>query len=190
MINIQDYEEQIAHSKCKQGIIESCEYYAYKVDGKNGLSEKLGFNNGRISQVDYCLIEDNNAQFIELTDISDAMKECIINEKFLLSESTTFSQILKKDPEKAIRIVKSKIWSEVLSEFKNKWMGSIAVLERYCRKDSYDHDFNYSMVIVLKNGTDSMQLDSLRLRLKGMIGDFNICTTDNIEALLIVKSIK
>lgn len=66
-------------------------------------------------------------------------------------------------------------------------MGSIAILERYCRKDNYTNDLNYQMLIILKSNTDPKEIEVLRNKLIGMIGRVPICNTDNVELLLLTK---
>ena len=187
MTNLAQFKKLVEHRKCREGIIEGSKTYAYVMDGENGISSELGFPSNMISQSDYFLINSNKLLFIELTDVADSIKECILNEQFLKLESATFSELLRKKPEKAISIISGKIWSEVLSEFKNKWMGSIAILERYCRKIDYPDNFEYGMLIIIKNNTDPMQFDSLKMRLKGMIGDLELCTTDKTESVLLAR---
>lgn len=190
MTDISQFKKLIEHKKCKEGIIESSKTFAYVIDGENGISSELGFVPNMISQSDYFLIDNNKLLFIELTDVKDAIKECIFNEQFLRLESATFAELMRKKPEKAISIINGKIWSEVLAEFKNKWMGSIAVLERYCRKIDYPYNFEYGMMIIIKNNTDPMQLDALKMRLKGMINDLELCTTNKTENVLLARSKK
>ena len=64
---------------------------------------------------------------------------------------------------------------------------SIAILERYCRKDGHNGDLDYQMLIVLKSNTDPKEIEILRNKLVGMIGRVPVCNTDSIEKLLLVK---
>ena len=66
-------------------------------------------------------------------------------------------------------------------------MGSIAILERYCRKDGYSSDLDYKMLIVVKSNTDPKEIEVLRNKLIGMVGRIPVCNTDNVEQLLLVK---
>lgn len=188
LINIEDFKETIQHKNSKEGISESCSFLAYKIDD-NGLSQHLGFKNGQINQTDYFLVNNENtkAQFLELTDLSDHIKECMLAESVMKRDSESFAATLGKSPDKARKIVNGKIWSEVLGEFKNKWMGSIAIIERYCRRQNYKHDLHYSLLIVLKDNIDSREIESLALKLSGMMGKVHVCNTNNIQNLLLIK---
>lgn len=195
IINLEDFRCQMKHNDSfnktthQKQAGELLDFFAYKIDEKDGLSEFLGFQNGEISQSDYFLIDEKqeNVQFIELTDLSEGIKECIISEKILSDDIDGFSQALNRQPKKAQKIVKHKIWSEVVGEFKNKWMGSMAVLERYCRKQNIHNNLNYTLLIVLTNESDLRQINSLMLKLKGMMGNVKVCNSKNIENCLLCK---
>ncbi|MGO2340793.1 MAG: hypothetical protein ACTH5M_09390 [Psychrobacter sp.] len=190
MINLDEFKETIQHKDSKEGISESCNFLAYKIDD-NGLSQYLGFKNGQMNQTDYFLInnEITKVQFIELTDLSNHIKECIFAETIIRSNSDSFATILGKSPKKAEKLLNSKIWSEVLGELKNKWMGSIAILERYCRREQYEQDLQYSLLIVLRDNADSRQIESLTFKLSGMMGRVSICNTKNIKHPLLLELI-
>ncbi|MGP5543395.1 hypothetical protein ACTXMH_12750, partial [Psychrobacter celer] len=168
---------------------ECCNFYGYKIDESNGLRAYLGFKEGQMSQADYFLINKkaSKVQIIELTDLTDDIRDCIIAESILSEDSASFAQILSKSPKKASKIIQRRIWAEVIAEFKNKWMGSIAILERYCRKDGHNGDLDYQMLIVLKSNTDPKEIEILRNKLVGMIGRVPVCNTDSIEPLLLIK---
>lgn len=188
LIDLNKFKETIQHKDSKDGIRESCSFLAFKIDD-NGLSQYLGFKNGQINQTDYFLIntELTKVQFIELTDLSEHINECIFAESMLRSNTDSFSAILNKSPKHAVKLVNSKIWSEVLGELKNKWMGSIAVLERYCRREQYEQDLQYSLLIVLKDNADSRQIESLAFKLSGMMGKVRICNTSSIQSPLLLE---
>lgn len=183
-IDLEPFKQLMQHSDG-----ECCNYHGYKIDENNGLRDYLGFKEGQISQADYFLIDklSNKAQIIELTDLTKDIRDCIIAESILAKDSTSFAQTLSISPKKASQIVQRKIWAEVIAEFKNKWMGSIAILERYCRKEGYDNHLDYQMLIVLKSNTDPKEIEVLRNKLIGMIGRIPVCNTNNIKSLLLVK---
>lgn len=168
---------------------ECCGYYGYKIDESGGMREYLGFKEGQLSQADYFLIDksSNRAQIIELTDLTKEIKDCIIAESMLPNDIESFASLLTSSPKKAQKIVQNKIWAEVIAEFKNKWMGSIAILERYCRQDEYTDNLDYQMLIVLKSNTDAKEIEILRNKLIGMMGKLPVCHTNTIERLLLVK---
>lgn len=180
------------HSTDQQGNKECCGFYGYKMDEKSGLGVALGFSVNQISQADYFLIDNlnNKAQIIELTDLSKSIKDCK-EAALVLSEdcdnSESFAKVLNKTPEGAKKIVLKKIWSEVIAEFQNKWMGSIAILERYSKEVNHSNALDYQMIIVLKSGTDPKEIQIVCDKLRGMIGSIPVCNSNNIERLLIVK---
>ena len=183
-IDLESFKQLMQHSDG-----ECCDFYGYKIDESSGLRNYLGFKEGQMSQADYFLIDKiaNKVQIIELTDLTKDIRECISAESILSEDNTSFAQILSASPKKASKILQRRIWAEVIAEFKNKWMGSIAVLERYCRKDGHSGDFDYQMLIVLKANTDPKEIEILRNKLVGMIGRVPVCNTDNVEHLLLVK---
>lgn len=183
-IDLESFKQLMQHSDG-----ECCNSYGYKIDESNGLRACLGFKEGQISQADYFLIDrvSNKVQIIELTDLTEDIRDCIIAESILSEDDASFAQILSRSPRKASQIVQRRIWAEVIAEFKNKWMGSIAVLERYCRKEGYNDHLDYQMLIVLKSNTDPKEIEVLRNKLIGMIGKVPVCNTDNIKPLLLVE---
>ena len=191
-INLEDFKELMQHGSSQYSSRECCGFYGYKMDEKNGLGVFLGFKENQMSQADYFLVDklSNNAQIIELTDLKNSIKECKEAELVLSEDcenSLSFASTLNKSKEGARKIVLKKIWSEVIAEFQNKWMGSIAVLERYCRETDNKNVLKYQMLIVLKSGTDPKEIQIICDKLKGMIGNVPVCNSNNIERLLIVK---
>ncbi|SNT71027.1 hypothetical protein [Psychrobacter sp. LV10R520-6] len=183
-IDLEPFKQLMQHSDG-----ECCKFFGYKIDEGNGLRAHLSFNEGQMSQADYFLIDkdSNKVQIIELTDLTEDIRDCIIAESILSEDNASFAKILETSPKKARKIIQRRIWAEVIAEFKNKWMGSIAILERYCRKDNYTNDLNYQMLIILKSNTDPKEIEVLRNKLIGMIGRVPICNTDNVELLLLTK---
>lgn len=194
-VNLEQYRQLIEHKKGQgEAKAESCPFFAYQIDGSNGLSVGLGFKEGQISQADYVLIDklSNEAQILEITDLSNAIRECLIAESIAQEEIKNFAREIGKSDKKATKLVNLKIWYEVIGELKNKWYGSIAILERYCRIDNYPNNLNYSLVIVVKNSQDSRNIDSLKLKLKNLqpiMGNVELIKTQNLENLLILKMV-
>ena len=125
-----------------------------------------------------------------MPDLSNAIRECLIAESIAQEEIKNFAREIGKSDKKATKLVNLKIWYEVIGEIKNKWYGSIAILERYCRIDNYPNNLNYSLVIVVKNSQDSRNIDSLKLKLKNLqpiMGNVEVIKTQNLENLLILK---
>ena len=144
-VNLEQYRQLIEHKKGQgEAKAESCPFFAYQIDGNNGLSVGLEFKEGQISQADYVLIDkqSNEAQILEITDLSNAIRECLIAESIAQEEIKNFAREIGKSDKKATKLVNLKIWYEVIGEIKNKWYGSIAILERYCRIDNYPNNLN------------------------------------------------
>lgn len=194
-VNLEQYRQLIEHKKGQgEAKAESRPFFAYQIDGSNGLSVGLGFKEGQISQADYVLIDkqSNEAQILEITDLSNAIRECLIAESIAQEEIKNFAREIGKSDKKATKLVNLKIWYEVIGEIKNKWYGSIAILERYCLIDNYPNNLNYSLVIVVKNSQDSRNIDSLKLKLKNLqpiMGNVEVIKTQNLENLLILKMV-
>lgn len=168
---------------------ECCGFYGYKIDENQGLRSQLKFKENQISQTDYFLIQPktNKAQFIEFTSLTDDIRDCLIAEIILEGDLDSYATLLRKKPNKAKKIVQRKIWAEVVAEFKNKWMGSIAILERYCRETEIRGYLDYQMLIVLDSTTDPRELDILASKLVGMVGKLPVCNSNTVTDLLLVK---
>ncbi len=192
-IDLKEYQALIAHAPY-YGQAETSESFAYEID--NGLSEKLGFANGQLSQADYFLVDNNTVQIIELTRLADEVKESMTLESFLTQQIEQFSLTVQENnrqqfKKKTKSFIGQKVWAEVIAEFKNKWIGSIAILERYCRRIQQQQDFDYAkFLIILTNDTESNILDSLTLKLKSLEGmnmQVKVCRTCDIDKLLITN---
>ncbi|MDX9989790.1 hypothetical protein [Thiothrix unzii] len=176
--------KEIEHAPCMNGCVEALGHHAYKIDGGDGLSENIGFNNGTLSNVDYFCKRDNDIQLIELSDLINSINECNVNMRsMLIDQQKKKGKKLSSTEEKKIR---KKAWFPITSEFSKKWSGSIAVIERLYRKNKVlSDDPNYHMLIICKNNTDIIMLDSLKTQLIGMIRSLRICTTENASENLL-----
>ncbi len=184
------------HNKPIDG--ESSSVSAYQID--SGFSEALGFANGQLSQADYFLLKDSKVTIIELTRISDVIQEAFITEKKLEADIKKLREETRKDANKTQEALEKqlnktlkkfssqKVWGEIIGEFKNKWMGSIAILERYCRRIHAAEDFKYAtFLIVFTNDIDSRLFESIEEKLRhlqGMGMQVIVCRTENIDNLL------
>lgn len=189
-INLDSFRQLIKHDDGRDKAGESSSFFAYKIDENNGLCTHLGFKQNQISKADYFLIDKTNnvAQIIELSDLSNTIQECksaqlVFEEDGKGAES--FVGILNKSKAGAKKVIDKRIWSELTAEFKNKWMGSIAILERYCRKDEHFEDLEYKMLIVLTSKTDLKELQIVCDNLRGMLGKVPVCHPHTIGELLI-----
>lgn len=176
MIDLTKFYEKITH---KGG--EYCEFFAYKIDSADdfGLSAELLFKNGQVSQVDYFIKHNNDVYLIELSDLENDIKSSQ-RAKLITDNSVSFAEILEKSPKKAEKIIAGKIWSDVVAEFQKKWLGSLAIMERYCRKIDYKDDMNYQLVIVVKDSQDIDELSYLKQSLIGMVGKVFILKTNQV----------
>ncbi len=200
--DIEKYRTIIKHDKGYDKVLkksiegESSNSYAYQID--DGFSEELGFANGQISQADYFLTnEKSEITIIELTRISEIIQEAFVTEKkleeqikLIRNDTISTSNKSKEDIEKKLNktfkdFCSQKVWGEIINEFKNKWMGSIAILERYCRRIEQVEDFQYkTFLIVFSNDIDSRLFESVeeKLRkLRGMGMQVIVCRTKDVD---------
>jgi len=168
--------DHIAHSTCINGHVERCDCNVFKLDDADGLAEGLGFLNNQLSKVDYFTREGDCIQFIELTDLRETINDCV-SERINIEQK----QIQAKDKRK----LRKKLWAPCVCEFKNKWFGSIAVIERLYRKNiRTKEDPSYSLLIVCKDGTDIRMLDALKTKLQGMMGEVTVTTTADAPSFI------
>lgn len=183
MIDLKLYQQPIQHDACKEGRKESSVKTAIQLDGDDGLATDLGFHSNCLKKVDYVKLHENKVILIELTNLKDEIKECIESNSLLQkpSDIKTFIKTLDKS---ALRTMQTKLWMEVLEEFKGKWMGSIAFYERLLRRNNIIDDPHYMLVVVLKNDTDPKDLDLLKIELNkklvGMMGKIDVRLTNEL----------
>lgn len=190
MINTDDFISEIKHAKCQNDQVESSSEVAILLDDEDGLSIALEFSNSMVCKVDYFLRDSNhNIQLIELTDLED-----IINKNKILIDSkidALKTKLQKEGSKKKItsserKEIRRNVWAPVVEEFKRKWAGSIAVVERLYRKENIiDENPKYMLLIVCKDKTESRILDVLKQRLVGMISDIKVCNTKDLSEFLV-----
>lgn len=184
MIDLAPYKKIIQHDPDREGKIEASTKSAIQLDGNFGLALDLGFNANILKKVDYFRSIDNNVYLIELTNLQDDIKECIECDE-LLKNSAEVRRIIKEVDSKGLKSVQKKLWMEILEEFKGKWMGSIALYERFLRlNNDYSCNPEYNLMIILKNDTDPKDKDLLenvlRQKLSGMISNVEIFLTNEL----------
>lgn len=190
MIDLEKFKEKLTH---KGG--ECCDFLAYKIDSADGfgLSAELLFKNGQVSQVDYFVQQDKTIYLIELSDLTDDVQNCLRtevvifgddNNTILSTSQENFSQILGQLPNKFKKKVVGTLWSDVVSEFQQKWLGSIAIIERYFRLTNYLEIPKYQLIIVIKNNQDIKELNFLKQNLSGMMGEVIILKTKQLPIFL------
>lgn len=170
----------VKHSKCRKGNIESSCCYGIEVDDDAGLAVALGFKNGTLSKVDYAVDTGNIVQLIELTCLIEKAEECSSSEDRFIAELDESIRDSRKSQKKA----RKRAWQPEISEFNNKWSGSIAIIERMLRKLSVNHDPEYELLIVVKNSTSAKIMgilsDKLATYLSGMMGEVKVIKTDDL----------
>ena len=115
----------------------------------------------------------------QIYDYAVAMGYCEYNIAHGLNKIVINSKIKKNYPY---------LKAEEISEFKNKWFGSIAIIERYCRKINFSNDLSYSFLIVLKNSQDPYELEIISRKLKGMVRhQIKVVNTKNLDKSLLIK---
>lgn len=179
MINIEDYVQRIEHAICENGLIESVEVHAFKLDDHDGIAVELGFHSAMICKADYFTITDQTVRIIELSDLEEsAQKSHQILQSLKVKKCLELG--VSELTSKQLRPLRKAAWAEVTREFKSKWCGSIAAIERLLRKNNETYDPTYRLVVVCKNSTEVNILDDLKTLLQGMMGPVKVCNTDNV----------
>lgn len=201
-IDIQNFEKKLAHQLGRDGKDEESDFKAYQLDTiddktdclkddkKNGLKLELGFKNHEVSCVDYFYFFQENPHsiyLIELTDLKEAVAQCQQTEEYLLELTDDNDQklidILSTKPKRAKELIQNKTWFELAYEFQKKWLGSIAIIERYYRYKKIEYEIKPSLklIIVVKNYQETKEIDKLRDKLVGMLGKVTVLNTDQVS---------
>ena len=183
MIQINDFLRRVEHKVDAHGVIEASDIKAFQIDGTDGLFLHLEFRDGELCLSDYFIEKGEDVQIIEVSDLDNQLAEYVaLVEKLREDVLNTKGKISLSD-EKTIRRT---AWAPLTNEFKRKWCGSIAVLERYYRKSSViQHNPKYRLAIICKEKTDPRMLDELKIMMKGMIPRLDISTTLNAQGIAI-----
>ncbi|MGZ8226255.1 MAG: hypothetical protein ACXW0Q_14215 [Methylovulum sp.] len=185
MFDKNEYLQTIAHAPCAAGIIEPSESRAFKIDNEDGIAKAIGFHAGIVNKVDYFVVENNDVQLIELSDLEEYIQNCHVSIETELQQlrEVNGGSITIREKNDIIKAA----WKEIKVEFCKKWSGSIAVIERLYRKtyELGDADPNYKLLIVCKNHTDIRMLDGLKGQLSGMMGNVIVCKTETLNNVLI-----
>jgi len=184
LIDTSTFVQNVEHAT-RNGSKESTGCRAIKIDNADGLANHLGFNSSMLSLVDFYCYSNHLIQLIELTDLEDSIIECNLKyqEEVRIAEDNNNNERLTSAQTKKIR---KQVWKSVLLEFKGKWCGSIAVIERLYRKNKiHENNPDYKLLIICKNSTDILMLDILKNQLSGMMGGVNICNSKSAENLIV-----
>jgi hypothetical protein len=186
MIDTAGFTRQLSHAIDKDDNVESADVQAIKIDDANGIAASLGFGESMLSKVDYCACANGKVQLIELTDLEESLKNCRDLRIELTAQAKEQARAQKnKLTAKDHKRIRKQAWHVVTDEFKCKWNGSIAVVERLYRRNEIANDPNYQLLIVCKNKTDSIMLDELTTQLAGMMGKVRVCNTNRVSDFLI-----
>lgn len=188
MIDLNSFLQCLEHKISAEGASEKSDYQAIKIDDTDGLAIFLGFHDAMLPKVDYYSYLEHQIQLIELTDLEDSIAQCqlTMNEEKERAKKEKGENLNRKEH----KTIEKKVWMSVIFEFKGKWCGSIAVIERLYRKNEvHESDPEYQLLIVCKNITDSRMLDELDNTLckylDGMMKKVLVCNTENLEKFLI-----
>ncbi len=187
MLDVAEFISPLEHAKCQSGDIERTDCTAVKIDDEDGLALHLGFHGAMLSKVDYYHSAGDSIQLIELSDLQQTVKDCSKRNKTLIAQAK--AEKGKSLSGKERRQISKAVWAVVVNEFKQKWSGSIAVIERLYRKNAViENDPQYQLLIVIKNETDIEVMDELKQRLAGMMGEINVCNTEKVQRFLLPSS--
>ena len=166
MLDLQQYEQPMAHQRDIHDHVESCAQVALKIDDGDGIAAALNFRPSMLSKVDYCLLDHEQVELIELTDLSTTVERW-------QSHLSEWSKLSRKEK----REIRRKIWGEASHELRLKWQGSIAIVERLWRVQGFTADANYRMRLVCKNNVDARMLDEIETQLKVFLSGSHIQLT-------------
>lgn len=201
MIDLENFKNPLIHKisqeeKNDNKEPEKSNFMAYQLDDEGGLKLALGFESHQVSCVDYFYFFDNNPHKIYLLELTDLRKEiiqCYETEIYLLEfiddDNKKLIDILHKKPKKSKELIRHKTWFELTSEFQKKWLGSMAIIERYYRYNHSNCKENpkLQLIIVVKNYQDSKDKEIFENKFKeipeklaGMLGKVVILNTENV----------
>lgn len=181
MIELLECEMQ--HDRDTNGVIEKSTKKALLLDNDEIITS-LGFKDkNAFRKVDYVKIKDDKVYLIEFTDLSNEIRDCIDTSTLLNTNSQNIATLIKTiNPD--LKLLKKKLWLEVIEEFKGKFISSIACYERLLRLNNQNHEFQYSLMIVLKNNTDPKYFEflnkELQSRLINLTGEIKILRTQDL----------
>lgn len=181
MIKMQ--QKAIEHSADRQNYIEKSTLVADILDDDIFL-QQLGFHNPlAFKKVDYIKTREQTVFLIELTDLTDEIKNCLENQWLLNSKPKELLAILKQS-DLDIKTLGKKLWFEVIEEFKGKFVGSMVCYVRLLRLNGDNSKVDYHLMVALKNNTDPRYFDflqtNLTAKLKNITGDISILRTQDL----------
>ncbi|WP_158136074.1 hypothetical protein [Photobacterium damselae] len=179
MIDTNDFLCVLKHARCEAGLEESIDIQAIKLDDNDGLAIAIGFHPAMVCKADYFMHLGETIKFIELSDLEESAVKCHeILQRLIKKKQEELG--LDELPTRLMRPLRKKAWLELTREFKNKWGGSIAVIERLLRRNNIQYDPTYRLIIVCKNKTEVNILDDLKCQLQGMMGNVEVCNTNTV----------
>lgn len=186
MIDI-EFLQAIQHKMCRNGNIESCDCIAYKLDEPDGFVTQLNFRPNSLNKVDYVTRSGHVFQLIEMTDLEDSIRDCKIDldANLKIAEMKKGERLTATDRSK----IQKKTLIPITSEIKNKFFGSLAVIERlYRRRNVPDIDPEFKFLLVVKNATEVKMLDEIKKRISGMATEVQVCNTKDISSFILSET--
>lgn len=181
MIKMQ--QEIMQHDMDSNQYCEKSDKTGEKLDDKEFLSQLNFHDINAFKKVDYVKVVKDKVYLIEFTDLSNEIKDCIETTILLDIKSSDIAKFIKElriDP----KLIKKKLWVEVIEEIKGKFIGSIACYERMLRLIGKNEVLKYSVVVVLKNDTEPKYFDFLETylkdRLKNLTGEIKLLRTQDL----------
>lgn len=150
-IDLDNFKQIICHEVGEgEEHAETSEIEAYFLDEQTGIGCSLGFPNNMLSKADYLHINEEQNQFIiiEASDLREDLNDCHLKLKEL--EEEAFAEYLiekpkaKKLPKSIFKGLRTKAFYGPKAEMMQKWCGSIAIIERLCRRNNLTATPKYS----------------------------------------------
>ncbi len=179
-INLEDFMGEISHARGKDREFEKAGFHAIKLDDNDGISVALGFTNNMLNKGDYLHIDDDKFIIIEASDLRD-QSECyfsLVKEK---TEKLKKEKDLKKLPKNLSKNIEKECFSPIRAELSQKWSGSIATIERLCRRNRLDIEPDYTYLVICKNDTEARIMDLIKHKMQGTIKNINVIKTDDVN---------
>ncbi|WP_318508236.1 hypothetical protein [Photobacterium leiognathi] len=179
-INLEDFMGEISHAPDNAGVSETTGVQAIKLDEQDGVSVALGFTNNMLNKADYIYLEDNKFIIIEASDLRN-QSEFYFSSLKEKTEKLIEENDGKKLPRKISKNIEKECFYPIRAELSQKWSGSIATIERLCRRNRLDIEPNYTYLVICKNDTEERIMDLIKQKMQGTIKNIDIIKTDDIN---------
>ncbi|MHA6606149.1 hypothetical protein [Photobacterium damselae] len=174
---------EISHAIGRDQHNETTGFHAIKLDEHDGISVALGFTNNMLNKADYIHLEDNTFIIIEASDLRDQSDSyfSLLKEK---TDKLKQEQNIRKLPVKITKNIEKECFYPIRAELSQKWSGSIATIERLCRRNRLDIEPNYTYLVICKNDTEERIMDLIKQKMQGTIKNINVIKTDDVNKVL------